>query len=86
MVWPEANCRIRVRFNDGVEGAVDLSHLRGKGVFKAWDTPGVFDSVFVSPESGTVTWPGDIDLCPDVLYHEITGKPLPGQGDMAKAG
>jgi hypothetical protein len=28
-----------------------------------------------------VTWPGELDLDPDVLYHEVTGKPLPGQGE-----
>ena len=82
-VQPLTNHRIRVRFADGVEGVVDLAHLAGKGVFKAWETPGFFEQVTVSTESGTVTWPGELDLCPNVLYHKVTGKPLPGQKPAA---
>lgn len=76
--------RIWVRLNDGVEGAVDLAYLHGKGVFRAWDAPGVFDQVFVSSESGTVTWPGEIDLDPDVLYSQVTGTATP-PGDTCAA-
>lgn len=75
--------RIWVKFSDNAEGVVDLSHLAGRGVFRAWEQPGFFDRVFVSAESGTVTWPGELDLDPDVLYHKVTGKPLPGQSDRA---
>ena len=35
-----SNFRIWVRFEDGLEGEADLSHLSGKGVFKRWtDNP-----------------------------------------------
>jgi len=30
------NYRIRLQFEDRVEGEADLSHLAGKGVFAAW--------------------------------------------------
>lgn len=76
--------RIWVRFSDDVEGTVDLAHLAGKGVFRAWDAPGAFEKVFVSPESGTVAWPGEIDLDPDVLYAQATGKGNP-TGDTRAA-
>ncbi len=77
-VKPLPEYRIWIRFDDGAEGEVDLSDLVGKGVFAAWEDPEHFKQVFVHPESRTVTWPGDIDLDPDVLYHEVTGAPLPG--------
>jgi hypothetical protein len=64
---------IWVRFEDGVEGEVDLSDLAGKGVFKAWLEPGHFEQVFVDPQSRTVTWPGGLDLAPDALYEDIVG-------------
>lgn len=80
-VQPLPEYRIWIRFDDGAEGVVDLSDLVGKGVFAAWEDPDHFEKVFVNPESRTVTWPGDIDLDPDVLYHEVTGAPLPGAGD-----
>ena len=75
--------KIWVRFSDNAEGVVDLSHLAGLGVFKAWDQAGFFEQAFISTESGTVTWPGELDLDPDVLYSKVTGKELPGTSDRA---
>ncbi len=72
------NYCVWVRFTDGVTGTVDLSSLAGTGVFSAWLQPGFFERVFVSPESATVTWPGELDLDPDVLYCRATGKAVPG--------
>lgn len=80
-VRPLPEYRIWLRFDDGAEGVVDLSDLVGKGVFAAWEDPSYFEEVFVNPESRTVTWPGGIDLDPDVLYHDVTGAPLPGTVD-----
>ncbi len=79
------NWRLWVRFADRSEGIVDLSHLAGQGVFRVWDDPLVWRAVRVEPGSRTVSWPGDIDLCPDVLYHRVTGAPLPGQQDTSAA-
>ncbi|MEO6846570.1 MAG: DUF2442 domain-containing protein [Chthoniobacterales bacterium] len=68
-----ANFRLHLRFADGVEGDVDLSPLAGKGVFTAWSQSGLFEKVNVT-DYGTVEWPGDLDLCPDTLYMQLTGK------------
>jgi len=73
-VKPLENYRIFVKFSDGKEGIVDLSDIKGKGVFAAWNDKEVFESVKINEESGTVVWPGGIDLCPDVLYSEVSGK------------
>ena len=75
-VRPLPGFKIRVKFQDGVEGQVDLSDLVGKGVFSKWKEPGFFESVFIDKESHTVVWPGGIDLSPESLYSEITGKRL----------
>jgi len=32
-----ANYRIWIRYADGSEGEVDLSHLAGKGIFELWE-------------------------------------------------
>ena len=73
-VTPLENFRIFIGFSDGKEGTVDLSDMKDKGVFAAWNDKKVFNAVKVDEESGTVVWPGGIDLCPAVLYSEVVGK------------
>jgi hypothetical protein len=62
-----------LRYDDGVEGEVDLSHLPGQGVFAAWEDPAVFADVRIG-ELGEVVWGEAIDMCPDALYLALTGK------------
>ena len=68
---PQSGYRLNLRFDDGVEGEVDLSDLVGEGVFAAWRDPAEFRKVFIDPQSHTVAWPGDIDLCPESLHAEV---------------
>lgn len=35
-----------------------------------------FRQVAVDPEAGTLVWPNGVDLCPDMLYSEATGRPI----------
>jgi len=65
--------RLWLKYEDGIQGIVDLSDLAGRGVFEAWSEREVFDAVTVN-ESGAVVWPGEIDLCPDALYIRLTGR------------
>lgn len=66
------NFRIWVRFEDGMEGEADLSDLVGHGVFKRWtDDPAEFTRVAVDRESGTIVWPGGLDVAPDRLYRDV---------------
>lgn len=65
--------RIWLQFADGTSGEVDLSDLVGKGVFAAWRDEHVFRAVSIDAESGTVVWPGGLDLAPDALYHDVAG-------------
>ena len=64
--------RIRLCYDDGTEGEVDLSHLAGRGVFKAWADRSFFADVRIGP-GGAICWGGDIDVCPDALYLRLTG-------------
>jgi hypothetical protein len=72
-VEARAGYRIWIRFEDGVSGEVDLSELVGKGVFRSWEDEDEFRKVFIDPETGTVAWPGEIDLAPDALYRDVAG-------------
>jgi hypothetical protein len=65
--------RLCLRYSDGTEGEVDLSRLVGRGVFTIWNQPGVFEAVTLGP-GRSVHWSDEVELCPDSLYLEITGK------------
>jgi len=69
--------RLHLRFEDGIEGEVDLSELlQFKGVFAPLRDPKEVRKVTVHPELGTVCWPNGADLDPDVLYSLLTGEPI----------
>ncbi len=65
------NYLLHVIFADDTEGNYDVSHLAGKGVFKVWDTAGNFYKVFINPESGAISWPGDLDIDTINVYCAI---------------
>lgn len=76
--------RIWIKYSDGASGEVDLSDVAGRGVFTAWDEPGCFDQVYVAPHRA-IAWNDDIELCPDALYLELTGKSVSDTMPGAKA-
>jgi hypothetical protein len=66
-----------LRFEDGVEGVVDLgSTLSFRGVFAPLRDPAYFRQAKVNRELGTVVWPNGADLDPDVLYSYVSGVPI----------
>ena len=75
MVAPRDGYHIWLRFSDGAAGEVDLSHLAGQGVFLRWDDRKFFESVGFG-EGGAIAWGNNIELCPDTLYAQLTGKPI----------
>ncbi|HYI28469.1 MAG TPA: DUF2442 domain-containing protein [Bradyrhizobium sp.] len=68
---PRPDYRMTLRFEGGESGEVDLSALAGQGIFSAWQQPGVFEQASINGH-GALEWPGDIDLCPDSLYLQMT--------------
>lgn len=75
-VQPRDGYRIWLRYSDGAAGEIDLSHLAGKGVFKAWDDRAFFKRVYIHPEGAFIAWSEELDLCPDAAYMQLTGKSL----------
>jgi hypothetical protein len=70
--------RVHLRFEDGVEGEVDLARLiRFEGVFAPLRDAKEFARLAVNVETGTICWPNGADLDPDVLYAAVTGEPIP---------
>ncbi len=60
---------IHVRFKDGLEGDVRFGANFFRGVFSHLTDPYRFRDVGVV--GGVVTWPGELDIAPDRLHHDI---------------
>lgn len=74
-VRPLDGHRLRLRFDDGVEGVVDVStRVPFDSVFAPLEDPDYFRRVRVNAELGTIVWPNGADLDPVVLYRLVTGE------------
>lgn len=63
---------LRLTFDDGTQGQVDVSDLVSfVGVFEPLRDPSVFRQARVDADVGTVAWPNGADLDPLVLYAKI---------------
>jgi len=72
---PAGEYKLYLRFEDGVEGEIDLSKLIDlTGVFEPLRDVREVAKVRVNAEHGTVSWPNGADLDPDVLYALLTGR------------
>jgi len=69
--------RVFLRFDDGVQGELDLEPLLSPfdGVFEPLRELARFREVFVD-DGGTIAWPNGADLAPEVLYSKVSGRPL----------
>ncbi len=77
-VRPLDGYRLFLRFEDGAEGEVDVAKMiRFEGVFSPLNDRREFLKVRVNRDTGTICWPNDADLDPDVLYSCVTGEPIP---------
>ena len=78
--------RLQVQFEDGVSGVINVTELVPfTGVFAPLQERNYFIQVRVNPEIGTICWPNDADLDPDVLYSIISGEPIPKFHSLALA-
>lgn len=60
--------RLRLSFEDGAEGEIDLSTWPWQGVFEPLADPDYFRRVKLDKELGTIVWPNGADLAPETLH------------------
>jgi len=66
-----AGYRVWLRFNDGLEGEIDLEpELHGE-IFESLRDVAAFAQVRVHPEYETIVWPNGADLAPEFLYERV---------------
>jgi hypothetical protein len=72
---------LELTFADGVTGQLNLARwvVGQGGVFAPLEDKVFFAQVAVNADIGTIVWPNDVDFDPEVLYSNVTGKPIPGQ-------
>jgi hypothetical protein len=63
--------KIRVRFNTGETGVVDLEDALWGPVFEPLREPGAFKRFAVSDVLHTICWDNDADLAPEFIYQKI---------------
>jgi len=67
--------RLRLRFDDGAQGEIDVARHAGfDGVFAPLKDPAFFRQVRVDSDLGTICWPNGADLAPEVLYEVAVGR------------
>ena len=70
--------QLHLRFEDGVEGTIDLTKIiTFSGIFAPLQDPQYCATVKVNSELGTVVWENGADLDPDVLYAIVTQTDIP---------
>jgi hypothetical protein len=70
---PIAPHQLHLRFEDGVEGTIDIAKIiTFSGIFAPLKDPDYFATVQVDPEIGTVMWDNGANLDPDVLYAIVS--------------
>lgn len=65
--------KLHLFFDDGVEGIVDLSRWKGKGLFEVWNDEKEFRN-FTITKRKKLQWTNDIDMDPDAFYLQIIKK------------
>lgn len=66
-----------LRFDDGVEGEIDLVHeLRGP-IFEPLRNPDYFTRFEIHPELRTLVWPNGADFAPEFLHGAIRSGQAP---------
>src|SRR5947207_14796393 len=70
--------RLRLRFDDGVEGEVDLRRILPglPGLLQALEDAAYVARVTVT-DHGTIEWPNGVELDPIVVYCAAKGIPVP---------
>jgi hypothetical protein len=65
--------RLRVEFDDGVVGTIDLSGELDGEVFRPLRDEAIFRQVMID-EFGAVCWPSGPDLASDAMHSQLTGE------------
>jgi len=67
----ERDYLIRLKFNDGAEGFVDLANELYGAMFEPLKDMDKFKAFTVDPELNTIVWENGADLAPEFLHDRL---------------
>ena len=70
----ESNYTLWLKFDDGLEGSVNLGDLVLTESYQAISDEQTFSRVAIDPVSNAVTWAGGIKLDQEILYRDLASK------------
>lgn len=73
-VSPLENYRVRVAYEDGTTGVVDVQGLVGRGVYQALAKDDVFRTVHRDDAHNSISWGDDIDISATCIYLRLTNE------------
>lgn len=86
-VKPLEGYQLFLRFEDDIEGVVDISQLiQFSGIFAPLQNRDYFTQVQIHSELGTLIWQNGADLDPDVLYAIVANRPIPDYSSVIQLG
>ena len=78
--------RIRLEFEDGCAGVLDMGNRRWRGVFEPLQDVSLFKQFRLERELNTIVWPTGADLAPEYLYEQASNNPVAGVERQPKQG
>ena len=60
-----------IRFEDGRQGDIDFKPFLWGEAFEMLRDTAYFKKAFIDSTTGTITWPNDTDIAPEILYQKI---------------
>ena len=70
----ESNYTLWLKFDDGLEGSVNLGDLVLTESYLAISDEETFSRVAIDPVSSAPTWTGGIKLDPEALYRDLANR------------
>ena len=67
-----ADYTISIKFDDGVNGTIELNDLVQKGIFKVLQDKNQFAKVYTNGYS--IAWSNELEIDATTIYSELTGK------------
>jgi hypothetical protein len=64
---------LRMEFEDGTSGEIDLADEDWSGIFAPLADPEYFRQVRLDSELGTIVWPNGADIAPETLHRLVSG-------------